>query len=407
MDIAGDRGVAMSTQPSTLSRPPARSPAPACWALLCLLTLAACAGAPEGNGIRATGEVGGRPFSAELDAEIARYYVEDFPEAHPENWHEALARLERQLGPGVPETQRLAKIARRHDSTDLAALLFIDAVYRHPRNRRFAACMRRMENNRHTPGSDAREALAAVRERFIVVLAPGWLYRDQATTEADFERTRGVLDAAGIEHVFVATRQDGTVEANARTLAERIAALDPGARRIVLVSASKSGAEVHLAMGRLLEAADRDKVAAWINVGGLLHGTPLADHWTGFPHNLAARALMAWQGWSWASLRSLRTQPGRARLAAAELPRDLLVINYIGVPMGSQLTHGAHARYRRLAAEYGPNDGATPLAHAAVEGGITVTEPGVDHYFLRTDIGRRTLAMTAAIQRHLAGRACP
>lgn len=336
---------------------------------------------------------------------MARYYLEDYPGPHPAGWGVELAGLENALAYGEHGAATFAGIAATYDSTDLAALLFVHHVRSQPASRAFAACMAAVREGEAAAVGVSEAALTAVRQRFRVVLAPGWLYRDQAVTEADFASTRRALRRAGVDHELVATAQDGSVESNARQIAERLRELAASDREIVIVSASKSGAEVHYALGELLEPEVTDAVSAWINVGGLLRGTPLADQWSSFPRNLVAWPYMAWQGWDWASLRSLRTAVSERRYRAAQLPDDLFVVNYIGVPLSSQLTHGAGQRYRWLA-QYGPNDGATLLANARVEGGVTVVEPGADHYFHRVPIATTTLTMAAAVERYLADAGC-
>ena len=373
-------------------------------ALMLAVTATACASGPANGEHGAAGAVAGQVIAADLDAEIAQYYLQDYPQAHPEGWHHTLAELESRLDQQFPEREVLEAVVTDHGSIDLAALLFIHQIHSHERNREFADCLAAM--TRRIERDDPEAELEKVRGDWHILLVPGWLHEDQATTEADFARTRSALDEAGIPHELLPTPQDGTVEENAAHLAARLRALEDAARDVILVSASKSGAEVHYALGHLLTIEDTQHVRAWINAGGLIHGSPLADDWTGLPRSLLARPIMAWQGWSWDSLRSLRTDRTEARRAQISLPDHVLVTNYVGVPMGSQITHGAQGRYRRLG-RLGPNDGATLLADALVRDGITVTEPGSDHYFLRGDIGMRTLAMTLATHAWIADSPCP
>lgn len=369
-------------------------------ALLC-----GCAGVPlADSGIPASGRIAGQPFSARVDAEIARYYLEDFPRPHPRGWHEALAALEARLPAGVVADGDLARIGERYGSTDLAALVFIRRVLADPDNRALARCVEALDRALADPNAGVLPGTGA--GRFTVLFAPGWLYRSNPQTEADFARTRAALDRVGVPYRFLATPEDATVEENARLLAATIRELPAGARPVIVVSASKSAAEAAWALGHLLEPGQAAPVAAWINAGGTPAGTPLADHWTRFPRSLLARAAFLRHGWRYDSLLSLRTGQSRERLARVTLPPDLVVINYIAVPMASQVTPEARGRYRLLSA-HGPNDGMTPLASAAMPGGITLVEPGADHYFLSVDIGRRTLALTAAVRRYLDDEPCP
>jgi len=371
-------------------------------AALATTLLAACAGTPARDGPWASGAIGTYTVAARVDHEIARYYLEDYPAPHATDWRSDIATYERSVEARSADRDTFREIAADSGSTDLSALLFLHRLQRDADNRRLAHCLEEVDSRLRDDG--AWTELAIARDRFHVLLVPGWLHEDQATTEADFQRTRAALRHAGINHTLLPTPQDGTVEENARQLAEYVRTSDEA--EIIIVSASKSGAEVHHALGHLLSPTEAEPVRAWINAGGMIHGTALANAWTRLPRSLVARPLMAWQGWSWESLRSLRTDRAEARLQSSELPPDLLVINYVAVPMASQMTHGAERRHRHLS-RFGPNDGATLLMDAKVDTGLTLAEPGADHYFLRIDIGRRTLAMTRVIQLLVDDAPCP
>jgi hypothetical protein len=369
--------------------------------------LNACAGTPEPpEGTWASGSVAGHPFSARVDSEIARYYLEDFPEPHPEGWHEALVEIEALLPDGLVSNDALAGIVKRFGSTDLAALVFMDQVYSLERNREFAECFAAMSRELENPDVDPRDVFAEDVNKFKVIFAPGWLYESNPQTEADFSRTRRSLDRIGMSYEFVPLPEDGTVAGNARKLAEAILEYRDDDRLVIVVSASKSASEVALALGKLLEPEEAEGVAAWINAGGVIGGTPLADHWTSFPHNILARLAFLRYGWRYASLVDLRTDRSAERMAEVEMPDGLLVVNYVAVPMATQVSAGARDRYRLLA-RFGPNDGLALLASTSMPNGVTIVEPGADHYFLTVDINLRTLALTRAVQQHLDGESCP
>ena len=111
-------------------------------------------------------------------------------------------------------------------------------------------------------------------------------------------------------------------------------------RRLILVSTSKGGPETHLALDRLRQAGRGNHVAAWVNIGGLLNGTAVADHWSEWPRNWLATAGFALRGHGTASIESMTTEAGRTRFAGASLPPNVLVVNYLGVPMSSDVHSG-------------------------------------------------------------------
>src|SRR6185503_3337223 len=92
----------------------------------------------------------------------------------------------------------------------------------------------------------------------------------------DFAVPKKALQRIGLPFHFVETVEDGAVEANANIVAAAIAARARSGRRVILISASKSGPEVALALTRLGNAVT-GHVAAWINTVGALQGTPLTD----------------------------------------------------------------------------------------------------------------------------------
>jgi len=82
--------------------------------------------------------------------------------------------------------------------------------------------------------------------------------------------------------------------------------------------------------------------------------------------------------------------------AELRLPRGLLVVNYIGAPRAAEVSARGQDDYAALVA-WGPNDGLTLLADALVPQGITVVEPGLDHFFAAPDLDRRIAALAQAV----------
>jgi len=368
-----------------------------------VVALSACAGQPRlDNGIQAEGDLQGHPISARLDAEIARYYLEDYPEPHPNGWHEQLAEYESELGSDRVDQAFLATVAERYGSLDLAALFFMQHVLSQAENQRWQTCLSSTSQILREQGFAVLDGLTDASSPYKVIFAPGWLYEDHPQTEADFASTRRSLDQIDFPYRFVATPQDGTVTENAHRLAEVIREYQDQDTRLILVSASKAAAELVWTLGALLEPAESASVAAWINAGGVVTGTPLADSWTRFPRSIISRAAFFWYGWDYASLRSMRSEDGRERLAQATIPADILLINYVAVPMTSQVSQAGARRHRALS-QYGPSDALTPLMGSKVAGRITVLEKGTDHYFFDVDIRLRTLALTRMVVTYLEG----
>jgi len=307
---------------------------------------------------------------------------------------EARARAAIGRGDNAGLREALATLGRAK-SLDDAAAFFADAVEQLPRNRAFRA---RFEAARAGP-----LAPPADQDRVLFVFVPGWLYRTNAESGADFARPRRVLAARGYAVRLAEIDENGTVEANGDALAVELERLAGDERRLVLVSTSKAGPEVQLALDRLERAGTAGHVAAWVNIGGLLNGTPLADHWDAWPRSWLAAIAFAFMGHDTAAIPTMRTDIRRARFAALRVPDGILVVTYIGAPRAADVTPGARSDYQ-IIAPHGPNDGMTLLADAPLLQGITLVERGLDHYFAAPDLDRRIAALAQAVLETLGER---
>ena len=123
------------------------------------------------------------------------------------------------------------------------------------------------------------------------------------------------------------------------------------------------------------------KLRLWVQVGGLVHGTPLADRiLRSWWQRGLMRAYLARYGGDLRLLRELTHATGSLLAAPFRVPDGLPVINVIACPLSSHLRGGLRRRHRRLAAG-GPNDGSTLLRDAIVEPGFVYPIWGADHYF--------------------------
>jgi pimeloyl-ACP methyl ester carboxylesterase len=166
------------------------------------------------------------------------------------------------------------------------------------------------------------------------------------------------------------------VDENARLLSER---LDGLRDRVILVSLSMGGADVRVALERTPPLAAR--IRAWINVSGLLHGSPLLDDLLDarFPSSLLVSGALRAMGGSRRMLPGLSAKPGAPLAARFRTPPGLLAVNVVGLPLREHLTGNAAARHARLA-PLGPNDGSTLVPDALALPGLTYPGWGADHY---------------------------
>jgi hypothetical protein len=224
------------------------------------------------------------------------------------------------------------------------------------------------------------------------LFVPGWLYRADPSTGADLAAQRRALAARGMRVALAAIDENDTVQSNAARIAAEIRARALAGERLVLVSASKGGPESALALDALAGDPAVHAVAAWINIGGILRGSPLADWSQRWPVCWLINPALWFKGIDIDAVRSMRVTELRERFERARLPTHLLVVNIVGAPLAHEVSPRARDGHRRLAA-LGPNDGLTMLDDAVVESGLTLVEPGLDHFFDDPAIEARTIAI--------------
>ena len=109
--------------------------------------------------------------------------------------------------------------------------------------------------------------LPAAAADYEVLVVPIYLYKRLPGAGADLAAPRAALQKLGLTCHFVETQDDGAVETNADLVAGANRARAQSGRRLIILSASKSGSEVALALTKLGPAETRH-VAAWINTAG-------------------------------------------------------------------------------------------------------------------------------------------
>jgi hypothetical protein len=359
-------------------------------ALALAATLAATACAATAPALRVTGDFAGERLDTTVDSEIARYYAERYSrgERGDARFDAALAAIDRSLGDRVPTSDELAQVARTH-STDLAALVVAARLHNGAQSEPLYQRFRHALQSGATP----------LDSDIVFLFVPGWLYRADLTTGADFARFRKLLADHGARTALIETGENAGVEDNAALIADSVRRAAQSERRIVLVGGSKGGPEVELALSRLHDDPSARSVVAWVNIGGLLHGTPLADFASSWPARWLVRWAIVPDG-SLEGIESLATARSARRREALRLPAHVLTVNLVAIPLSGQVSAPAQSGYARLRA-HGPNDGLTFVSDAIAAGGVTIPVLGADHYFRTPDIEAKTLALARALSEHL------
>jgi hypothetical protein len=373
-------------------------------AFLLSFLLAACAPYPK---IPVNGYLANKRISTTVDSILARDYFEHSfsgPEVDRIS-DEQVADIERRFAARPLDWLTLKELSKE-TSPDFATLFFIKRSLSDATNERFQSSYSKevkrikydVQHNRWTGMVRAR------LRRYKVLFIPGFHYLSNQTTGADFFNQRKLMGQLGLDVQLAATEEDGTVEGNAAIIADTVRAESNADAKLILVSTSKGGPETALALGKILQPGETTAVKAWVSVGGLIRGTFLVDRVVGWPKSWLTKIILSVEGIQFRGLPGLTTTASRQRMNDIRLPRHILILQFVGAPFSGDITKEVKARYLGLR-RYGPNDGLTLLADELLPNGITIIEPGLDHYYEDPDIYLKSLALPNVIVDNLNGGA--
>jgi hypothetical protein len=352
--------------------------------LAALLSLSACAG------LAVRGSVGGQTIDSRVDSEVARYYLTSYLAGKHSNatLDERIDRAYQGVNGKLPDRGELKRLSEEF-SNDFAALYLADQIERAPVNRRFRTAFDKAYDYARKALPENRVTLPAAAAGYEVMFIPAYLYKRITFTGADLAAPRAALQRVGFNCDFVETDEEGTVEANADLVIAAIRARAQSGRRLILVSASKSGPEVALALTRMGPAETRH-VAAWINTVGALQGSPMADE------RLAPELEYIVGKVNLGGRESMMTALSRQRFNSFHVPEHVLVINYFGIPVTGSISFLARRGFFPLQ-KHGPNDGVLLLSDMIFPGGITLAELGSDHFLLSDHLDITTVALAITV----------
>ena len=346
-----------------------------------LLLLSSCAGLPV------RGMVGGQTIDTRVDSEVARYYLGSYLAGNHSDTalDERIDRVYQSADGQLPDRGQLKRLSDDF-SVDFAALYLADQIARVPVNRRFRSAFDRAYEYTRKAFPEGQVKLPADYE---VLVVPTYLYTRIFAAGADMAVPRAALQKAGLTCYFVETEDDGPVEANADIVAAAIRARAQSGRRLIILTASKSGPEVALALTKLGPTETRH-VAAWINAVGALQGTPLADDRL-FPELEYIVGKLDPLG-----TESMTTARSRQRFDSFRIPEHLLVVNYFGIPVSGSISFWMRRSYSPMR-KYGPNDGNVLLADMIFPGGVTLFDLGSDHFMRNRPLDIATVALAITV----------
>lgn len=363
------------------------------------LTSIACASTAPTSAYSVAHRPGLETHTTTVDSPLARDLLHN--QSPPE-----LTRLLQKFDARPLTSQTLAELSAQ-TSPDLATAYFLKRSLAHRQQRerqeRFARIVRELRHEQSGTLGIAPRLRAQLREDFVFLFVPGLFYRSKPESKSDMGPQRAQLTRLGYRTELLAVPEMGTVEANGRQVA---AALRKHRnKQIILISASKGGPDIAYALGHLMTPADSAHVRAWVNVGGAMGGSPLADKILGSPEMLLARPYAWFKGGDACALAvSLSPAASQARMARQQIPKHIFILNYLAVPFSGDISPDVRGAYRYMRA-YGPNDGIVRLLEQSAGVGQTVFAIGSDHRFRDPEIAIKTLALARIVAERVLGRA--
>ena len=279
------------------------------------------------------------------------------------------------------------------ETVDEATEKLLREIESNETNRRFTTLV-------ESHAATLRAGAAEKGSEYVVLVVPGFLYRSLPANGADLAAPRRLFSNLGIDVRLLEVGESSPVEQNSQQIKDSLRAFARDGQKVILVSASKGGAETLEALSQL-GPRSTETVAAWINIAGTLNGTQLADRAMCGVDRLLTKAAHTVCRWDLGGVLSLSPAVRQPRRSFEDLPENLLVINVIAAPKSNEISKRAREGYRALAA-LGPNDGLTLLEDAMVPGRITVARRGTDHFFGGTAIDELAYGLLRTVEEHLA-----
>jgi hypothetical protein len=227
------------------------------------------------RGIPAAGTVVESRVVTTVDTQLAKSFLETSLAERARHDQTKVARALRAQFDQRTMSWELLRDLTHETSVDFATLYFIRRTLMDQRNAqwqsRFAALVRELRaRSELSIRKHLEERMELSRFRFLFV--PGFHYRTDPSSGADFAGPRTYLRNCGFDTQLVEVEEDGTIEQNAAFIAEAVRNESSEGKRLIIVSTSIGGPETAMALGKLLSVDDLRPVAAWISVGGLWAG---------------------------------------------------------------------------------------------------------------------------------------
>jgi hypothetical protein len=273
-------------------------------------------------------------------------------------------------------TPQLLRQVAAAEGNDFATALVYDRLLRSPEHGPF---IRRIDSGRGAGLSLPAGATLAI--------VPGACHVEYPHTGADGARLRAGAEVWGCPVSVVPLPSLGRLADNAAAIATWLDRQPAGP--VLLVSLSKGGADVRMALARPdLTRAFRN-VRVWINLSGIVFGTPLVGWFLGCVHRRWFVRFLCWRHrYPFAAVQELDRHADGPLGGEFALPPNLPVIHLVGLPLASHLSSKLSRKTHARLASWGPSDGGgTLLGDICRLPGMIYPVWGADHYMQpRSDV---------------------
>ena len=230
-----------------------------------------------------------------------------------------------------------------------------------------------------------------------LLIVPGFLFAEHPELAIDGALIRNIAERLGATAEILPIESRGVSAVNATHLAERLAA--PSDRPTWMLSISKGTSDARAALQLL--GGWPASLGGWIDISGIFAGTPIADWWTEETvKRWLMRALFGVTNLPFGTLLEMRRDATIWRDPVHPPTREHL-IHVLGFPPPARIEPRMMRNYRRLYAEFGPNDGFTPLVDAFDYPGRLYPVWGADHLMRLPDLSQliyRVIHIAAAVE---------
>jgi hypothetical protein len=352
--------------------------------LVFLFSISCCCFAQEN--LYVEGYLFGRQFSTNVDSQLAANMLNNRLDSSVIQLFSEYQNIEL-------DSKTLENISKKY-SIDVASLFLIERLYEQPSNKQVQNDYFLLDT---IDVSDLYAQLAQL-EDFYVVFIPGFRYKGNV---GNFLQQRQLLEIAKIPYEMIMIDEVGLVDNNAAMIAERLKEIDKLYQNIIIISVSKGSLETEIALGKLLKPEDITKIGAWINVCGILKGTPIADYWSAPLRKSFLSCGVFFMGKKNININGLLNDMSytqcKEKYKDIVIPPDIYTINLISTPLGR----------KKKSTMLQPNDGFSPLLDSITKNGVVIVEVGTNHLFENVNLNTRMVALLQHIANHISTKQLP